>query len=210
MKKYLFAVILACCSLSMAAQDGSIQVSYKGAKPTITDFITAYLAPSPDEEECDGEAVNHIRNAWNRYLKGLKQEEGVTLNVDVKNGFAVYETRSNYDGNEHLVRIEMCYWNFDDQKHKLFAYNYMCFENDKYSAGQYDGLTLCKYDNAKKSMFYTSDAGVDAAIEASAEGVWTTFALPRSGKDLTITRWLPSGMTSSETLKWNGHGFNYK
>ncbi len=210
MKKYLFAVILACFSLSMAAQDGSIQVNYKGAKPTISDFITAFLAPSSDEEECDGEAVNHIRNAWNCYLKGLKQEEGVSLNVDVKNGFAVYENRRKYDGHEYLIKIEMCYWNLDDQKHKLFAYNYMSFENGKYSAGQYDGLTLCKYDNAKKSMFYTSDAGVDTAMEATASDVWVTFALPRSGKDLTITRWLPSGLKSSETLKWNGHGFNYK
>lgn len=101
----------------------------------------------------------------NSFLKRIFMKK---YHVDVKNGFAVYETRSNYGGHEHLVRIEMCYWNFDDQKHKLFAYNYMCFDNGKYSAGQYDGLTLCKYDNAKKSM------------------------------------------TSSETLKWNGHGFNYK
>ena len=210
MKKYLFAVILACCSLSMAAQDAGIKVNYKGAKPTITDFITAYLAPSPDEEECDGEAVNHIRNAWNRYLKGLKQEEGVTLTVDVKNGFAIYETRSNYDGNEYLVRIDMCYWNFDDQKHKLFAYNYTCFTNGKYDAGQYDGLTLLKYDNAKKRMYYTSDAGVDAAIEDTAPDVKVSFSLPRTGKDLVISRWLPNGMPSTQLLEWNGHGFNYK
>lgn len=38
----------------------------------------------------------------------------------------------------------------------------------------------------------------------------TAFLTPTFGEDLTITRWLPSGLKQSQTLKWNGYGFNGK
>jgi hypothetical protein len=48
----------------MAAQD-AIRVNHQGAKPTFSDFITAYLAPTYGEDgECDTEYMNGIRDAW--------------------------------------------------------------------------------------------------------------------------------------------------
>lgn len=55
------------------------------------------------------------------------QEEGVTLTVDQKNGFVLYESRQD----EYLTRIELCYWNEADKKHKLIAYNVACFMDGK-------------------------------------------------------------------------------
>ena len=208
MKRLTFAVIFACCTLAVAAQD--IRVNYKGAKPSISDFITAYLAPSNDEEDgCDEEAMSGIRYAWERYLKGFTHDENYTFTLDSKNGFAVYEAKRNYDDSEHLIRIEMCYWNEADGKHKLFAYNHKSFMNGKYSPGQYDGLTFMRYNNATKKMTYHSDAGVEAFNDKRPVGIECTYDLPHSGKDIGITLWERNGKKTQKTLKWNGHGFSY-
>ena len=112
MKKISLAIILACCMLSLAAQD-VIQVNYKGAKPTISDFAWAYLSDyvyNEDEDVLD-EARNAAKHAWIQHRKGLPQNEGNILTIDEKNGYAAYESRSEYESVEDMVRIEMCYWN---------------------------------------------------------------------------------------------------
>lgn len=35
----------------------------------------------------------------------------------------------------------------------------------------------------------------------------SSFALPRSGKDITATLWYENGTQQQRILKWNGHGF---
>ena len=208
MKRLTFAIIFACCTLAVAAQD--IRVNYKGAKPSISDFITAYLAPSNDEEDgCDEEAMSGIRYAWERYLKGFTHDENYTFTLDSKNGFAVYEAKYNNDDSELLIRIEMCYWNEADGKHKLFAYNHKSFTNGKYDPGQYDGLTFMRYNNATKKMTYHSDAGVEAFKETRSPNVEYSCSLPHSGKDIIVTCWERNGKKTQKTLKWNGHGFSY-
>ena len=178
-------------------------MNYQGAKPTISDFITAFLAPVYGEDgECD-ESTNAVRNAWERYQKGIKQPESNTFTLDVKNGYAVYEIK--YDNN--LLRWEMCFWNEADGKHKLFAYNHGFYRDGQYYPGQYDGLTFMRYDNATKTMKYHSDAGVQAVYESKSPSVECSFALPRSGKDIMVTLWNENGKKSQKTLKWNGHGF---
>ena len=42
MKRLSLAIIFACCTLAMAAQEG-FRVDYQGARPTIKDFVNAYL-----------------------------------------------------------------------------------------------------------------------------------------------------------------------
>lgn len=208
MKRLTFAIIFACCTLAVAAQN--IRVNYKGAKPSISDFITAYLAPSNDEEDgCDEEAMSGIRYAWERYLKGFTHDENYTFTLDSKNGFAVYEAKYNNDDSELLIRIEMCYWNEADGKHKLFAYNHKSFMNGKYSPGQYDGLTFMRYNNATKKMTYHSDAGVEAFKETRSPNVEYSCSLPHSGKDIIVTCWERDSKKTQKTLKWNGHGFSY-
>lgn len=208
MKRLTFAIIFACCTLAVAAQD--IRVNYKGAKPSISDFITAYLAPSNDEEDgCDEEAMSGIRYAWERYLKGFTHDENYTFTLDSKNGFAVYEAKYNNDDSELLIRIEMCYWNEADGKHKLFAYNHRLYKDGWYHPGQYDGLLFMRYDNAKKKMYYHSDDGVEAFKETRSPNVEYSCSLPHSGKDIIVTCWERNGKKTQKTLKWNGHGFSY-
>ena len=184
MRRLSLAIIFACCTLVMAAQD-AIRVNYQGTKPTFSDFITAYLAPTYGEDgECDTEYMNGIRDAWERHRKGLKLDEGDTFTLDAKNGFAVYEYKYSEGACEFMTRIEMCLWNEADGRHKLFAYNHMFYRDDKYYPGQYDGLTFMRYDNAAKSIKYHSDKGVEAVYKAKSPSVECSFALPRSGKDI--------------------------
>lgn len=53
---------------------------------------------------------------------------------------------------DYVSRIEMCYWNESDGKHKLFADNRWSFEKGKPILGQYDGLSFYRYDHATKKM----------------------------------------------------------
>ena len=197
-KAALFAIVFACCTMTVAAQ-GTIRVNCKGANPTISDFVTAILAPTYGEDGEEDESMNGIRYAWECYRKGKPQHEGVTFTLDQKNGFACYEYREVEEGVEFIARIEMCYWNEADQKHKLFAYNYMCYDNGRYSPGQYDGLTFYRYDNATKTMRYTSDPGVDAAQKATPPSVMVSFSLPRSDSVLRNRRLRPRRKTTTST-----------
>lgn len=203
MKRIALAIIFAFCTLAMSAQD-AIQVNYTGAKPTISDFAWAFLSTDTDDDEEEGyadESFNAVKQAWIRHREGLPQDEYSTLSIDEKNGFVLYEWR--YE--ENMLRIEMCYWNESDQKHKMFAYNVSCFQNDAYSPGQFDGLTLYRYDNAAKTLTYCTDPGFDIEYGTD-DGAWVSYDLPRSGKDITVNYWHGNKKTQ-KTLKWNGHGF---
>lgn len=209
MKRLSLAIIFGCFALAMAAQE-AVRVNYQGAKPTISDFITAYLAPTYGEDgECDSEAMNGVRDAWKRYCKGQKQSENVTFTLDNKNGFAVYEYKYWEGACEFMTRIEMCLWNEADGKHKLFGYNHRFFRDDQYYPGQYDGVSFMRYTNATKTMKYYTDASVQAVYEEKAPSVECSFSLPRSGKDIIVTFWDENGKTAEKTLKWNGSGFSW-
>ena len=204
MKRLFLLILLACCTLALAAQDG-IRVNYKGDRPTISDFATALFSDvTDDEEDCDmDESFNAIQQAWHHHLKSLPLREGETLTVDQKNGYIVYESR--YE--ESLLRIEMCYWNESDQKHKLVAYNVSCFLDGKYSAGQYDGLRFYRYDNAKKEMEWWDDTGFE--VDYTAEGgAWVYYDLPRTGKDISVHYCYDDGHKKQSTLKWGGRRFS--
>ena len=204
MKRISLAIIFACCTLALAAQE-AIRVNYQGAKPTISDFAWAFLSNAVIEDE-DGmfdESTNAVKQAWIQHRKGLPQSEDMTLTIDQKNGYAVLESRQG----EHLGRWEMCYWNEADGKHKLFAYNVVWFQNGKYSPGQYDGIIFYRYNNATKIMTPCDDTGVDI-VYRSEDNVLGSYALPRVGKDIIVTLWYDNGKTKKKTLKWNGRRFS--
>ena len=210
MRKIIFLVLLFICStLAVFAQE-SIRVKYQGAQPTISDFAWAFLSSNDDDEEedCVDESFNAIRAAWETHRKGLPQEEGVTLTIDQKNGFVVYEYKSEYEDVKHLLRIEMCYWNESDGKHKLFAYNVCCFRNGECSPGQFDGLLFYRYDNATKKMTLCNDVGFDVEFGTNDgdDVAYISYALPRTGKDIILTTWYKRGK-QQKTLKWNGRRF---
>ena len=84
MKRIILPIILICCTLSLAAQE-TIRVNYKGAKPTISDFATAYLADYEWTEESDDvldEARNAMKQVWLDHLKGKKLSKDKKLTVD--------------------------------------------------------------------------------------------------------------------------------
>ena len=203
MKRLSLAIIFACFTLAVAAQEDGFRVNYQGAKPTIKDFALAYITSLISEaEECDEEGMSlyeNLQDAIKCQAKGLPLEANRTLTIDQKNGFLVYEHKYI----EHLGRIEMCYWNEADGKHKLFACNRWSFENGKPMMGQYDVLCFYRYDNATKKMSWCESPGFDV------EYFNKSYALPRTGKDITVTTWEDNGKKTQKTLKWNGHGFSY-
>ena len=197
MKKILLAIVLAYCTLS--AQE-SIRVNFKGASPTIKDFAWALLSSTDNEEECTDEVMNTLKQAWSLHSKGKALANGETLTIDTKSGFVLYEhTQDNY-----MLRIEMCYWNEADKKHKLFAYNVTSFINGRHEPGQFDGIDFYRYNNASKKMTLTHDVGFDRQYGTS--GAWVSYTLPRSGKDITEITWSEKE-TKQKMLKWNGREF---
>ena len=210
MKRIALFFLFTCLVLTLSAQEGGIPVKYQGAKPTISDFVTAYVSTNNEDDE-DGEyneSFNAFCSAWERHQKGLPMEEGEdfseTLTVDERNGYVCYERR--HEGG-WLSRWETCYWNESDGKHKLFAYNVSCFKDGQYDPGQYDGLIFYRYDNATKTMTWCEDPGIYQRCSNDA-GEWLSYALPRTGKDITVTIWHKSG-PSQKTLRWNGRKFSY-
>ena len=207
MKRTVFAIIFACFTLTMMAQE-VIKVKYEGARPTIQDFAQALLfSGDVDDNDCD-EASNAAANAMTHYLKGEPQEEGQTFTLDQKNGFMLYESKyKDPEFGEYLTRYEMCYWNESDQKHKLIGYSVACYHNGKYSPGQFDGLVFYRYDNAKKTMELYTEPGFEN-VSYTEDGANVVYSLPRSGKDITATFWYENRKTQ-KTLKWDGHQFKY-
>ncbi len=198
MKGVSLALILACCTLALAAQD-VIKVNYKGAKPTISDFAWAFLTAS-DDEECGSEPVTAFKTAWVAEKSGKPQEDGVLLTIDEKNGFVRYEYR--YD--DVVTRMEMCYWNESDGKHKLFAFNNMAsLAEGKPVVTETSGLNFWRYDNATKQMTYINPPGFEV------EYINTTYALPWEGKNIGVTKWDDDGPTEQLELKWNGRRFSF-
>ena len=199
MKRLSLAIIFACCTLVMAAQEG-IEVRFLGTSPDIIDFAWSFATANDDDPEAEtDEARNAVKAALERYRTGEPQPEGWTITVDRKNGYLCLESRQD----SYLNKWEMCYWNMPDKKHKLFAYSLWCFDNGKPSMGQYDGLTFFRYNNATRKMTFSEAPGFEV------EYVNTAYSLPRTGKDITVTRWDENGTKTQQTLKWNDGRFSY-
>ena len=209
MKRTSLTIIFACCILALAAQD-VIKVNFKGSKPTISDFVGAYLNDyvyNENDDDCLNEVRASAKQAWINYLNGKPQVKNTNLIVDNRNGYVVFEGIDEYEGDKDVVRVEMCYWNEADGKHKLFAYNVKCFRNGKYSPGQFDGLQFYRYNNATRKMTYYQMPGFDSSLYTE-DGAYITYSLPRVGKDIVITYWYDNGTKKQKTLKWNGRKFS--
>ena len=183
--------------------DGGFRVSCEGENPGISDFAGSYLAYMIDtDDDCmeGGILYRNLHQAMKRQAKGLPLADGETLTIDSRNGYLIYE--KNEDG--YLNRLEMCFWNEADGKHKLFAENRWVFRSGKPIIGQYDGLSFYRYDNATKMMAPYYMDGLDVGSGTR------TYTLPRTGKDIVVTMWNDNGTTSQKTLKWDGHGFSLR
>ena len=140
MKRLSFSILFSCFTLALVAQE-SIRVNYQSLKPTIYDFVWAFLS----SKEHSDESFNAIKHAWILHRNDAPLPENVRLTIDQENGFVVYEARSN----ENILKIRMCYWDEIDQKHKLFAYK---VDNANYSSEKVDRLIFYRYNNTSKMM----------------------------------------------------------
>ena len=215
MKRTTLAIIMVLSVFTMMAQDETIKVKYQGSSPKIVDFAKAYLSsiPSANEvDDCDQEGLymyDALKQAMSRQSKNLSLRKKETLTIDKKNGYILYEFRHD---EKEVSRIEMCYWNESDGKHKLFAFVRQSFDNGWYVAGQYDDREFYRYNNATKTMKRISkeEIGVDAVDEESSNmNVLSSISLPRKGKDIEVTWWDKNGKCGASPLKWNGRGFNF-
>ena len=109
---FLFAIALL---MGLAAQAQSIRVNYQGTRPTITDFVTAYLAQEDNEE-----VIKSIKEDWKCQQQGRALSNGASFTVDTRNGFIRYDKR--YTATTYSY-TEFCYWNCKDNAHKLLAVN---------------------------------------------------------------------------------------
>jgi len=202
MKRIASAIILSCLSLSMMAQNG-IKVNFKGSAPTVTDFAWAAF-PSlnyEDEEETGDRPWEALKSALECYNKGLPQEKGETLTIDSKNGYILLECV--YDEYEDYVfRLEVCYWNESDGKHKLIVFNNLAsYMEGRPCVTEISGIDFYRYDNATKRMVACDPPGFEVDYSS-------VYELPRSGKDIITTRWNDDGSTVQTILKWDGRQFN--
>lgn len=210
MKKTALSIMFACCAMAMAAQN-TVTVKFQGARPTISDFVWALINDhdkSVSDEDCADESFNGLEHAWKQHHKGKKLPDGQTLTIDTKNGYACFEYRSEYEQTVSLVRVELCYWNEADKKHKLLAYNVQCYDNGNPSHGQFDGLIFYRYDNATKKMTFVESPGFEVQF-GTGDGGDVSYELPRAGKNIIKTSyWSNTGKTIKQTLVWNGSKFS--
>ena len=203
MKRILSAIIFSCLTLSLMAQKG-IQVNCKGSKPTITDFVWAAF-PSlnyEDEDESGDRPWRTLEEAMKRYSKGIPQEKGETLTIDSKNGYILFE-RSGEGDEDFIFRMEVCYWNESDGRHKLIAFNNMAsYAEGRPCLTEMSGMDFYRYDNTTKSMVACDPPG----FEIEYNGIYN---LPRTGKDIIFTQWNDDGSTKQKVLKWNGRRFSF-
>lgn len=203
MKRIVSAIIFSCLTLSLVAQEG-IKVNYKGSQPTITDFVWAAFSSLnyEDEEESGDRPWRALENAMERQRKGLPQEEGETLTIDTKNGYILFEQVYNEVVN-HVFRLEVCYWNESDGKHKLIAFNDLASTTDGSPClTETSSFYFFRYNNATKLMVGCEPPG----FEIDYGGI---YELPRVGKDIIYTQWNEDGTTKKKILKWNGRRFKF-
>lgn len=211
MKRTLSAIALLLTMLSMMAQDDAVRVDFQGKQPTISDFLQAYLNTIGDINEvcdCCAEGLviyDNLRVAALYQDAGIELEKNETLIIDKRNGYLLYEQRHD----EFTSRIEMCFWNENDGKHKLFACVRESYMNGKYVCGQFDNREFYRYTNATRTMRQCSseDIGIDAAF-GLLENSFATLNLPRKGKDIIVKWWQSEEMVLEKTLKWNGRSFH--
>ncbi len=202
MKRIVSAIILSCLTLSLMAQDG-IKVSFKGSTPTVTDFAWAAF-PSlnyEDEDESGDRPWRALENAMKRYREGLPQGAGETLTIDSKNGYILLE-RVDEEYGDYVFRLEVCYWNESDGKHKLIAFNNMAsYFQGRPGITETSGIDFFRYNNATKRMVACDAPGFEVDYRC-------LYELPRKGKDIICTRWNDNGTTQQTILKWDGKRFN--
>ena len=176
-----------------------ITVSYKGDKPTIKDFVEAFLSP-----EDVGEALGSLKDAWELYREGMKLMPGEELIVDTQYNYVGYDSEES--DTERMV-IECRAFDYADGHHTLVALSNDYFVNDKAIMGQYTGLEFFVYDTDTRKMqpVYDGDIGIDIDFPTDVSGI--SHKLPRAGQTIVYILHTSSGKLIEKSLTWNGSVF---
>ena len=194
----------------MFSEEMAAQVEFKGAQPTISDFVNAFFNSDDAWPEIWGDCFD----AWKNYKANKPQEKGSKVLIDTKNGYFRFtqnlkEVYGEDWSDDDEYDIEMCYWNCIDKKHKLFAVSLRGKEHDKWTEGQYDGIVFHIYVNATHKMYQvpTEDMGIDVSHNNS-NGIFPTnvFFLPQKGKDIRVETYIGENM-KEHLFKWDGMRF---
>lgn len=176
-----------------------ITVKYQGTRPTITDFVTAYLNFKKEETFFD-----KVYKEWNLYLQKKSLSPTVSISNDVKNGYMRYDL-IRPEGNDTLF-MEMCFWNCADGKHKLVAANVVWLSEGDYGWTDYIGTHFLLYDNKTRIMRSVYPEDIGALYEGDGLSV---FFLPRKGKNIRVSA-AGGGDRWNEVLIWDGYRFSSK
>lgn len=163
--------------------------------PNIENFVTTYLSDPQDEHQ------SFLHSMWKKYRRNEPFENGDKVTVDAKNGYVCFETGVDEMG--YSSSTEMCYWNCDDKKHKLFAENVSVTLNGKPAFTEFTGLYIFIYDNATQKLYFADQEPLGLGDEVSG---MVTFRLPQKGKDIDVL--FDDG--TQKKLVWNGKGFTLK
>lgn len=177
--------------------DPRMNVSFKGASPSIADFVSTIIYNNNDSEP-----IGVLKDTWRSWMRGGRIPGMEKLVVDKANGFVSWMHR--YPRSKVLV--EYCFWNCSDKKHKLVAENIVTWVNGVIVAGQYSGVSFYMYDSSSKTLSYacSNDLGIDSD-EVYGQYV-TMCSLPQKGKKMTFTNFMPNGEVKKK-FTWNGEKF---
>ena len=168
--------------------------------PTIVDFVSSYLSETEDELR------GNIANEWRKFLRNEPLNKGVSFQVDMKNGYLRYDMDDDlaYPDEKTGVKtcVEFCYWNCDDNAHKLFAENVSITQNEKPIFTEFSGMYIYAYDNATQNLYMIDQdlLGIDEELHGE-----VVFTLPRKGKDIEVH--ILNSKKGQKKLVWNGKGF---
>ena len=117
MKRLSLAIIFACFTLVVAAQEG-FRVDYQGTRPTIKDFVKAYLTSilSEEVEECEEEGMAIYRNLQSAITN---KEKGLPLDVTPGSGYNVTYPGRLINGDRSLN-----FYKEENGKRKSFGFRF--------------------------------------------------------------------------------------
>jgi hypothetical protein len=157
-------------------------LKFAGQKPSITDFATYCIGePTPPEED-DGLECGwgcDFRDVWSKYRKHkpltTTEEWTEKVTVDAKNGYACIELYFAVKDQDYKrdAKMEMCYWNCSDGKHKVFAVSESCSENGKLMGlgGFFGGFGLYLYNNDTHKIYRCSASELGAEVKTGYEHI---------------------------------------
>ena len=204
-KSFVLMAVLMMCVSSLSAQsfeypevsDGErIVVKSQRGRPTISDFVTAYLSQRKDSTFFD-----KVYSEWQRYRQKLPLSENVSLIVDTRNGYMHYEIVRPEE--KDTMVMEMCFWNCADGKRKLVCANTYWKMDGDYGWNTFIGASFYVYDNQKRFMRTVLSEDIGALYDGDGLSV---FFLPRQGKDIRVSA-SGSGELWDEVLVWDGYRF---